>query len=118
MQRLSDVNTMGRIRCQAGDSLSCDGRIAKNGGAAMNETLLSLDVPSSISSTTTNGLSTATSLPPRPKQKIKRRVVKKGFYSDEEDESVEEVVDDPTILSCQKCKISPIFSLIWCLLWV
>ena len=72
-----------------------DGSITKNGGAAMNETLLSLDVPSSISSTTTNGISTAPSLPPRPKQKIKRRVVKKGFYSDEEDESVEEEVDDP-----------------------
>ncbi|GAX21819.1 AP-3 complex subunit beta [Fistulifera solaris] len=31
-------------------------------------------------------------LPPRIPQKIKRRVVKKGFYSDEEDESTEEEV--------------------------
>lgn len=77
-----------------------DESITTNGGAAINETLLSLDGlsldgPSSISSTTANGLSKAPSLPPRQKQKIKRRVVKKGFYSDEDDESVEEEVDDP-----------------------
>lgn len=65
-----------------------DESITTNGGAVINETLLSLDGPSSISSK-------APSLPPRQKQTIKRRVVKKGFYSDEEDESVEEEVDDP-----------------------
>lgn len=87
--------TRGSRKIKGMISAGGDDSITKNGGAVINETLLSLDGPSSISSNAANGVSTAPSLPPRQKQKIKRRVVKKGFYSDEEDESVEEDVDDP-----------------------
>ncbi|KAL3816100.1 hypothetical protein ACHAXA_004525 [Cyclostephanos tholiformis] len=68
--------------------LACE--VPLNGVAATNEALLSLDGPSS--SIAANGHATVATLPPRQKQMVKRRVVRKAFYSDEEDESsVEEV---------------------------
>ncbi|KAL7539414.1 hypothetical protein ACHAXR_009260, partial [Thalassiosira sp. AJA248-18] len=66
-----------------------DGGIMSNDDAA-NDTLLSLDA---MTSTAVNGSSLAPVLPPRQKQKVKRRVVRKAFYSDEEDESSDEEVD-------------------------
>ena len=66
-------------------------KVATSGGAATNETLLSLDGPSS--SIAAKGQSTVRALPLRQKEKVKQRVVRKAFYSDEEDESSIEEVD-------------------------
>ncbi len=70
-----------------------EGDIAGDGA----DTLLSLGTTSNADSTKFNGMSSHVTLPPRQKQKVKRRVVRKAFYSDEEDESSEEEVDPMTV---------------------
>ena len=76
---------------------AAEGEVILNGDAANNDTqLLSLDTTITPATTKTNGSSVATlsvTLPSRQKSKVKRRVVRKAFYSDEEDESSEEDVD-------------------------
>jgi len=66
-----------------------EGYIAGDGADA----LLSLGAASNADSTNVNGMTSHVTLPPRQKQKVKRRVVRQAFYSDEEDESSEEEVD-------------------------
>jgi AP-3 complex subunit beta len=84
------ITRSGRRVGGTGPPAGAGGEGAPSGGVAANETLLSLDGPSS---TTADGPSAVPTLPPRQKQKVKRRVVRKGFYSDEEDESSVEEVD-------------------------
>jgi len=84
------ITRSGRRVGGTGPPAGAGGEGALSGGFAANETLLSSDGPSS---TTADGPSAVPTLPPRQKQKVKRRVVRKGFYSDEEDESSVEEVD-------------------------
>mmetsp|Transcript_37605 Transcript_37605/g.65975 ORF Transcript_37605/g.65975 Transcript_37605/m.65975 type:complete len:1393 (-) Transcript_37605:32-4210(-) len=92
-ERIDQERRVTRTTIQMGVAMGpgvADGGSMPNGGAANDDTLLSLDA---ITSTTTNGSSSAPALPPRQKKKVKRRVVRHAFYSDEEDESSEEEVN-------------------------
>ncbi|KAL7544429.1 hypothetical protein ACHAWF_007809, partial [Thalassiosira exigua] len=64
-------------------------------GDATSDNLLSLEASTATdaAAAATNGTSASPTLPSRTRQKVKRRVVRKAFYSDEEDESSEEEVN-------------------------
>ena len=98
------VTRSTRTKCGAVKPLGGDGGALNGVGVggvgtadatfSKDTSLLSLDTSTTLSSTTaTNNGSFPVSPARSPRQKVKRRVVRKAFYSDEEDESSEEEVD-------------------------